>query len=225
MPGVPVAALLSAARTPVVPGPIAELQPAVLQFDSTGSEVKTEEKARSQRMWAQAGRHHRTLPDSPIPPVPASASASFPDAALLSAAFARETPDSGTGPGHSDQRRFASSFPARRGRGFRSWSITFPCFSVRGSRRCSRHGTDFHPPVLGPGFRIDVGYCRVVRTKGGSEYPVIGQAKLCEGSGNRQGPLSRQAPVVLITIARMHRQVVGESAHHQQFIVLFQVGL
>src|SRR5690554_58053 len=128
MPSVPVAALLSAARTPVVPGPIAELQPAVLQFDSTGSEVKTEEKARSQRMWAQAGRHHRTLPDSRIPPVPASASALFPPQAVSQATAVRKTPDSGTESDQSDRRRSVLNFLAKRCRRLRSWVNRLPRF-------------------------------------------------------------------------------------------------
>src|SRR5690606_27105936 len=192
----------------------------VLWFDSACSAAQ--EEAKSQRHWVrvQAARHHRTLPDSRILPVPVSASALFPPAALLTAIAVRKTPDSGTKPDQPDRRRSVSNFLARRGRGLRSWSITFPGFSVRGRRRRPWHRTDFHPPVLGPGFCIHIGYCRVVRAEGSGEYPVVKQAQFCQRAGNCKCPLGRKAPVILVTVARVHGQVVGESAHHQQLIVL-----
>src|SRR5690606_36976754 len=161
----------------------------VLRFDSACSAAQKE--ANSERHWVrvQAARHHRTLPDSRILPVPVSASALFPPAAPLSAIAVRKTPDSGTKPDQSDRRRSVSNFLARRGRGLGSWSITFFGSSVSGRRRRPWHRTDFHPPVLGPGFGIDVGYCRVVRAEGGGEYPVVGQAQFRQRAGNGKCPL------------------------------------
>src|SRR5690554_1627223 len=171
--------LLRALQTPAVPASTGVVFEVHSGFDSACSAELRAAKEHWFQWLVMTGAVLRIVSCSLQPPAPACPSAGCAVGLLLPDA-SPVLPDSESEPGPSGLLRSFGGLPVAD-----AWqwlqlsdsSVASLRFSVCRCLRRERYGTDFYPPILSPGFRINIGHRRMVRAKGGGEYPVVGQVK------------------------------------------------
>src|SRR5690554_8149962 len=95
-----------------------------------------------------------------------------------------------------------------------SWSsVARLPFGFCDRRRRPGHGTDLHPPGLGPGFCIHLGYRRLVRAEGGGDDQLLRRPAFLHERDKDTDHLAALPPVDWVKLARGLARVAVDDAH------------